>query len=103
MKTKTILVLAAFGIGASALAGCPSTFSVCDEGPCGTADGSTPETGPGPDVSIPDAGKDGDPVPTGCDTPTAPAKNPEKCLTDEFGAYVAPNGNDAISTSIPPA
>ncbi|MBK8212491.1 MAG: DUF1565 domain-containing protein [Myxococcales bacterium] len=95
MKTKTILVLAAFGIGASALAGCPSTFSVCDEGPCGTADGSTPETGPGPDVSIPDAGKDGDPVPTGCDTPTAPAKNPEKCLTDEFGAYVAPNGNDA--------
>lgn len=61
--------------------------------PCDLADCT--ETGPGPDVSIPDAGKDGDPVPTGCDTPTAPAKNPEKCLTDEFGAYVAPNGNDA--------
>jgi hypothetical protein len=61
--------------------------------PCDLADCT--ETGPGPDVSIPDAGKDADPIPTGCDTPTAPGKNPEKCLTDEFGAYVAPNGNDA--------
>jgi hypothetical protein len=94
MKTKTLVVVLAMGLGASALAGCPTTFSVCEEGPCGTADGSTPETGPGPDVVIPDSGKDADPIPTGCDTPTEPAKNAEKCLTDEFGSFVSPNGND---------
>ena len=94
MLKKTTIVTGIVGLGLLALPGCPRWVDVCEEGPCGTADGSTPETGPGPDVVIPDSGKDADPNPTGCDTPTEPAKNAEKCLTDEFGAFVAPNGND---------
>ncbi len=95
MLKKTTIVTGIVGLGLLALPGCPRWVDVCEEGPCGTADGSTPETGPGPDVVIPDSGKDADPIPTGCDTPTEPAKNPEKCLVDGFGAFVAPNGNDA--------
>jgi hypothetical protein len=94
MKTKIFLAGSLWALGMASLTGCPTCVDGCEEGPCGTADGSTPETGPGPDVSIPDSGKDADVPPPGCDTPNDPSKNPEKCLTDENGAYVSPNGND---------
>ena len=80
------------------LAGCPSSFFVCEEGPCG-ADGSTdgistPDSDPR-DVSG-DANKpDVDPPPPDCLTPTEPLKNPEKCLVDAFGIFVSPTGDDA--------
>lgn len=60
--------------------------------PCDLADCT--ETGPGPDVSIPDSGKDGDVPPPGCDSLNDPLKNPEKCFTDENWAYVSPSGDD---------
>jgi hypothetical protein len=92
MLKKTTIVTGIVGLGLLALPGCPRWVDVCEEGPCGS-DGAVSEDG-STDASV-DTGKDADPIPTGCDTPSEPAKNPEKCLTDEFGAYVAPNGNDA--------
>ncbi|MFO0641849.1 MAG: hypothetical protein U0183_21670 [Polyangiaceae bacterium] len=80
-----VIALGASGLGVACTS---SAVTPCDLSDCNETDAS-------PDVAIPDSGKDGDPIPTGCDTPTEPAKNPEKCLTDEFGAFVAPSGNDA--------
>ncbi len=80
------------------LAGCPSSFVVCEEGPCG-ADGSsdrisTPDSDPR-DVSGDATKPDVDPPPPDCLTPTEPLKNPEKCLVDAFGIFVSPTGDDA--------
>jgi hypothetical protein len=92
MLKKTTIVTGIVGLGLLALPGCPRWVDVCEEGPCGS-DGAVSEDG-STDASV-DTGKDADPIPTGCDTPSEPAKNPEKCLVDGFGAFVAPNGNDA--------
>ena len=59
-----------------------------------TADGTLPDTSI-PDTSIPDAKTDRDPPPPGCDTPQEPLKNPEKCLVDSFGVFVATGGSDS--------
>ena len=79
-----VLVLGALGLETACTS---SAVTPCELSDCTEPDGSV-------DVVIPDSGKDADPIPTGCDTPTEPAKNPEKCLVDGFGAFVAPNGND---------
>jgi len=81
-----VVSLAATG---ALFAGCASfEADICAYAKCdadgATADGTTPSEG----------GKDADPIPTGCDTPTEPAKNPTKCLVDGFGAFVSPTGND---------
>lgn len=92
---KLLAVLGVVGVSVLVV-GCPSFPSACDYGGCLDADGSTSETGPGPDVSIPDAGPDSNvPNPPGCESVKEPLKNPEKCFTDEVWAFVAPNGNDA--------
>ena len=93
---KLLAVLGVVGVSVLAV-GCPSFPSACDYGGCLDADGSTPETGPGPDVVIPDGGPDGNvPNPPGCDDVKAPLKNPEKCFTDDVWAFVsATGGNDA--------
>ena len=86
----------AFGMGVLALPGCPGFSLVCEEGPCGTdggLDGTLPD-GDVRDTNIPDVKPDA-PIPVGCDTPNEPLKNPEKCLTDVFGAFVSPTGDDA--------
>jgi hypothetical protein len=59
MKTKIFLAGSLLALGMASLTGCPTWVDGCAEGPCGTADGSTPETGPGPDVSIPIPAKTG--------------------------------------------
>ena len=92
MLKKTTIVTGIVGLGLLALPGCPRWVDVCEEGPCGS-DGAV--SGDGSVDASADTGKDADPIPTGCDTPTEPAKNPEKCLVDGFGAFVSPNGNDA--------
>lgn len=74
------VVVALATLGVAAFAGCaafPSTF--CEYGFC--TDGA-------------DASTDGPSIPPGCDTPTDPTKNAEKCLVDAFGAFVSPSGND---------
>ena len=90
---KISFAVVSLGLVALSIAGCPTTFSVCEEGPCGTADGSTAD-GTSPDSST-DAKTDADPPPPGCDTPNEPLKNPEKCLVDSFGVFVSPTGDDA--------
>ncbi len=63
---KLLAVLGVVGVSVLVV-GCPSFPSACDYGGCLDADGSTSETGPGPDVSIPDAGPDSNvPNPPGC-------------------------------------
>ncbi len=89
---KISFALVSLGVVALSIAGCPTTFSVCEEGPCGTVDGSVADV-TSLDSST-DAKTDADPPPPGCDTPNEPLKNPEKCLVDSFGAFVAPNGDD---------
>jgi len=92
---KLLAVLGVVGVSVLVV-GCPSFPSACDYGGCLDADGSTSETGPGPDVSIPDAGPDSNvPNPPGCESVKEPLKNPEKCFTDEVWAFVSPTGNDA--------
>lgn len=90
---KISFAVVSLGLVALSIAGCPTTFSVCEEGPCGTADGSTADA-TSPDSST-DAKTDADPPPPGCDTPNEPLKNPEKCLVDSFGVFVSPTGDDA--------
>lgn len=89
---KISFALVSLGVVALSIAGCPTTFSVCEEGPCGTPDGSIADV-TSLDSST-DAKADADPPPPGCDTPNEPLKNPEKCLVDSFGAFVAPTGDD---------
>lgn len=92
---KLLAVLGVVGVSVLVV-GCPSFPSACDYGGCLDADGSTSETGPGPDVVIPDAGPDSNvPNPPGCESVKEPLKNPEKCFTDEVWAFVSPTGNDA--------
>lgn len=77
---RTVRAAVAVALGALALAACaafPASF--CEYGFC--AEGA-------------DAATDGPIVPPGCDSPTEPAKNAEKCLVDSFGAYVSPAGKD---------
>jgi len=63
--------------------------------PVGTADdGGAGGLAP-PDGTIPEAAAERDPQPPGCDTPTEPLKNPEKCLVDSFGAFVSTTGSDS--------
>jgi len=75
---------------------CSSSPNECDYGACdgGALDGQVPFDGTLPETSILDAKPDADPIPTDCTTPTDPAKNPEKCLVDSYGAFVSPLGND---------
>ena len=80
------------------LVGCPHIGQTeCDFANCDAAlggpDGTLPD-GDVPDTAIPDAKPDA-PIPAGCDTPNEPLKNPEKCLTDVFGAYVSATGDDS--------
>jgi hypothetical protein len=80
--------------GALGFGGCASfEADICGYGIC--KGGSEAGDGTLPDGTLPDTKPDADPIPVGCDTPTDPTKNPEKCLTDLFGAYVSPTGNDA--------
>ena len=79
-RAAVVITLAAMGVAAAG--GCasfPATF--CEYGFC--TEGADAAT---------DAG--GGTVPPGCDTPTEPAKNAEKCFVDSFGAYVSPAGKD---------
>ena len=93
MRKKTIFL---FVVGTMGLLGCPHLSHYCDEGYC------DPKDDGGTDVSAPDgtsdtstdATTDRDPPPPGCDTPTEPLKNPEKCLVDSFGVFVSPSGDD---------
>lgn len=81
--------------GALGFGGCASFESdICGYGICkgGSEAGGDATL---PDGTVPDTKADADPIPVGCDTPTDPTKNPEKCLTDAFGSYVSPTGNDA--------
>lgn len=93
-RTMTWLLVAC-GVGLAGLTGCPSTFVVCEEGPCGSDGGGT--DGPLGDTSVLDGNNnpDSEPPPKDCLTPTEPVKNPEKCLVDSFGAFVSPAGDDA--------
>ena len=94
---KALLLPLAGSLVMAGLAGCPGFVDLCDHGPCGsdaTADGTLPDTSI-PDTSIPDAKTDRDPPPPGCDTPQEPLKNPEKCLVDSFGVFVATGGSDS--------
>jgi hypothetical protein len=76
--------------------GCLSIPDLCENLAClgsgtdGGADGQLV-----PEGSISDAKPDADPIPTECQTPTDPTKNPEKCLVDSFGVFVSPTGDDA--------
>jgi hypothetical protein len=98
MRRETTLGLVVVTLAATGalFAGCASfEADICAYAKC-DADGSTSETGPGPDVSIPDAGPDSNvPNPPGCESVKEPLKNPEKCFTDEVWAFVSPTGNDA--------
>ncbi len=89
---KITLSVGLVAVGLLSLPGCPTWVTGCDEGPCGSADGSVAETGSS-DASV-DAKADADPPPPGCDTPNEPLKNPEKCLVDSFGVFVSPTGDD---------
>ena len=92
---KLLAVLGVVGVSVLVV-GCPAFPSACDYGGCLDADGSTSETGPGPDGNIPDAGPDSNvPNPPGCDSVKEPLKNPEKCFTDDVWAFVSSSGNDA--------
>lgn len=81
-----------------AVVGCglvPSGF--CDYVNCTDADGGPDASLPDgtlPDGTVPDSSVDAEPPPKDCLTPTEPAKNPEKCLVDGFGAFVSPSGDD---------
>jgi hypothetical protein len=76
--------------------GCFSIPDLCDNGTCDPVpDGSLPDGVAPPDSTIPDAKTDRDPPPPGCDTPTDPLKNPEKCLVDSFGVFVSTGGSDS--------
>jgi hypothetical protein len=90
---KFSFCVVALGAVAVSIAGCPTSFTGCDEGPCGTSDGGLTD-GSATDSST-DAKPDADPPPPGCDTPNEPLKNPEKCLVDSFGVFVSPTGDDA--------
>ena len=82
--------------GALGFGGCASFesdicgYGICKGGSEAGGDGTLPD-GTLPDTSLPDAN-----VP-GCPTNDDPAKNPEKCFTDELAAFVsaeaAPGGN----------
>ena len=93
MRKKTIFL---FVVGTMGLLGCPHLSHYCDEGYCdpkedGGADVSAPD---GTSDTSTDATTDRDPPPPGCDTPTEPLKNPEKCLVDSFGVFVSAGGAD---------
>ena len=91
------IVLLPVGVAALifGVAGCPGFVDLCANGPCGEGgvDGQVPLDGTLPETGIPDARPDA-PIPVGCETPNEPLKNPEKCLTDVFGVFVSPTGDD---------
>ena len=85
--------------GASLLAGLVVVHMascVGDDPVAVVVDGGTDATAPdGTSDTSTDATTDRDPPPPGCDTPTEPLKNPEKCLVDSFGVFVSPSGDDS--------
>lgn len=87
-----LVALVGVGVGSACL-GFVDTDD-CAYGGCGDGGTATTDTKvPVPDVLV-DAKPDGDPLPPDCLTPTEPLKNPEKCLVDSFGVFVAPSGAD---------
>jgi hypothetical protein len=92
MMRKITVSVGLVAVGLLSLPGCPTWVTGCDEGPCGSADGSVTETGSS-DASV-DAKPDADPPP-GCDTPNEPQKNPEKCFVESRAVFVSPTGDDS--------
>ena len=95
MRRLAVLVALVGVVVANACNGFVSTddcaYGACGDG--GTAGDGTLD-GTLPDTAVVDAKPDA-PIPPGCDTPNEPLKNPEKCLTDVFGAFVSPAGDDS--------